>query len=63
METSEVISHIAAGNANDAKEALMDLLSARAFEALDSKKIEIAQNMFADNKEEEPDQTETEEEE
>ncbi len=62
METSEVISHIAAGNANDAKEALMDLLSARAFEALDSKKIEIAQNMFADNKEE-PEQTETEEEE
>jgi thymidine phosphorylase len=63
METSEVISHIAAGNANDAKEALMDLLSSRAFEALDSKKIEIAQNMFADNKEEEPDETETEEEE
>jgi len=62
METSEVISHIAAGNANDAKEALMDLLSARAFEALDSKKIEIAHNMFADNKEEELEQMETEEE-
>ena len=61
METSEVISNIAAGNANDAREGLMNLLSARAFEALDSKKIEIAQNMFADNKEEEPEQTETEE--
>jgi len=46
METSNFIDHLSAGNASEAKSALTDMLSARAFEALDAKKIELARNMF-----------------
>lgn len=49
MEVSNFINSVAAGNAAEAKESLNDLLSARAFEALDTKKQEIAQSLFADN--------------
>lgn len=53
MEVSNFINSVAAGNAVEAKEALNDLLSARAFEALDVKKQEIAQSLFADSEQSE----------
>ena len=53
MEVSNFINSVAAGNAVEAKEALNDLLSARAFEALDVKKQEIAQSLFADGEQSE----------
>ena len=46
MSTSEFIDELAAGNASAAKDILNDMLSARAFEALEGRKIEIAQNIF-----------------
>ena len=46
METSEFIDHLAAGNAAAAKEALNDMLSARAFEALEGRKVELAKNLY-----------------
>ena len=46
MSTSEFIDELAAGNASVAKDILNDMLSARAFEALEGRKIEIAQNIF-----------------
>ena len=46
MSTSEFIDELAAGNASGAKDILNDMLSARAFEALEGRKIEIAQNIF-----------------
>lgn len=59
MDVSNFINSVASGNAIDAKENLNDLLSARAFEALDAKKIEMAQSLFTD-KEEVQDTKETE---
>ena len=46
MSTSEFIDELAAGNASGAKDILNDMLSARAFEALEGRKIAIAQNIF-----------------
>jgi len=46
MSTSEFIDELAAGNASGAKDILNDMLSARAFEALEGRKIELAQNIF-----------------
>ena len=46
METSQFIDQLSAGNASEAKETLNNLLSARAFESLDAKKIELAKSMF-----------------
>jgi hypothetical protein len=46
MEASQFIDELAAGNASGAKDMLNDMLSARAFEALEGRKIEIAQNIF-----------------
>ena len=46
METTTFIDHLAAGEAAEAKSTLTDLLSKRAFEALDAKKVEIAKTMF-----------------
>lgn len=58
MDVQTFINSVATGNAAEAKETLNDLLSARAFEALESKKIEIAKTLFNgpdDTKEEEGD--------
>ena len=55
MDVKTFIDSVASANAADAKEALNDMLSARAFEALEARKIELAQSLFADT------QTETEE--
>jgi thymidine phosphorylase len=46
MNAQDFINSVATGNAAEAKDTLNDLLSARAFEALEAKKIEIAQNLF-----------------
>ena len=46
MSTTQFIDELAAGNASSAKDMLNDMLSARAFEALEGRKVEIAQNIF-----------------
>jgi hypothetical protein len=46
MSTTQFIDKLAAGNASGAKDMLNDMLSARAFEALEGRKVEIAQNIF-----------------
>ena len=48
MNVKTFIDSVASAHASDAKEALNDMLSARAFEALESRKIELAQSLFAD---------------
>ena len=51
METTTFIDQLAAGDAAEAKSTLNDLLSKRAFEALDAKKVEIAKTMFTGKEE------------
>jgi hypothetical protein len=46
MDTQTFINSVASGNASEAKDVLNDILSARAFEAIDAKKVEIAQTLF-----------------
>lgn len=46
MTTETFINQLASGQAADAKETLADLLSARAFEALDARKQELATALF-----------------
>ena len=46
METSQFIDQLSSGNASEAKETLNNLLSARAFESLDAKKMELAKSIF-----------------
>ena len=60
MEVSNFINNIASGNAIEAKESLNDLLSARAFEALDARKQELAQSIFTGEEPEVQDTEETE---
>ena len=64
METSNFIDHLTAGNAAEAKSALTDMLSTRAFEALDAKKIELAKTIFTGKEEtvevQDTEETETE---
>ena len=47
MDTQNFINQVATGNAVGAKELLNDLLASRAFEALDTKKIELAQVLYS----------------
>lgn len=47
MNTQNFINQVATGDAAGAKEALNDLLASKAFEALDTKKIELAQALFS----------------
>jgi len=53
MSTSTFIDQLAAGHASEAKETLSDLLSARAFEALDARKQELGATLFGSQVEEE----------
>jgi hypothetical protein len=53
MDVQDFINSVATGNAAEAKDTLNDLLSARAFEALETKKVEIAQTLFGGNQEQE----------
>ena len=46
MDTQKFIQQVASGEALQSKETLNDILSARAFEALDIKKQEIAQTLY-----------------
>jgi hypothetical protein len=46
METSQFVDQLAAGEAAKAKETLTDLVSARAFQALEDRKMDIAKSMF-----------------
>jgi hypothetical protein len=48
MDTQNFINQVATGDAAGAKEALNDLLSSRAFDMLDAKKIELAQSLYGD---------------
>ena len=51
MDTQTFINQAAAGDAVGAKDLLNDLLAAKAFEALDARKIEMAQSLFGGKKE------------
>lgn len=53
METTQFIDQIAAGESAKAADTLNDLLSARAFEALEARKIEIAKAAFGGIEQEE----------
>jgi len=46
MTAETFINQLASGQAADAKETLADLLSARAFEALDARKQELSNALF-----------------
>jgi hypothetical protein len=46
METSQFIDQLSAGDSAEAKETLNNLLSTRAFESLDAKKVELAKSIF-----------------
>lgn len=59
MQTSEFIDELSLGNSSNAKDMLNDMLSARAFEALESRKIELARGIF--NGSEQPKEVATEE--
>ena len=62
MDTQTFINQVAAGDAASAKDMLNDLLAAKAFEALDAKKIEMAQTLFTGEEEtSEPELQDTEE--
>jgi hypothetical protein len=58
MSTSTFIDQLASGHAADAKETLSNLLSARAFEALDVRKQELGATLFGGQVEEQQDETE-----
>jgi len=47
MDTQNFINQVATGDASGAKETLNDLLSSRAFDMLDAKKIELAQALYS----------------
>ncbi len=49
MDISQFINNVVSGNAADAKENLNDILSAKAFEAIDGQKKELARNLFGGN--------------
>ena len=51
MTAETFINQLASGQASDAKETLADLLSARAFEALDARKQELATSLFGGQQE------------
>jgi hypothetical protein len=52
MDISQFIDNVVAGNAAAARENLNDLLSTKAFEAIDGQKKELATNLFGGNSEE-----------
>jgi len=58
METIDFINSVSVGNAAEAKDTLTDMLSTRAFDALNARKIDIAQTLFNDEEEEQEDDTE-----
>jgi hypothetical protein len=65
METSKFIDDLIAGNSAEAKDSLNDLLSQKAFAALEDRKIEIAQSIYTnqDSEDEESEEVDSTEEE
>ena len=61
MDTQSFIDSVATGSASEAKDILNNLLSAKAFEAIDAKKVEIAQTLFNGSAETEVEVQDTEE--
>lgn len=65
MSTQNFIAQLMNGDLSDAKESLTDILSAKAFQALDDKKQELAQTIYnmsdAPEEEQEFEQEEVEE--
>jgi hypothetical protein len=59
MDISQFIDNVVAGNAAAAKEGLNDLLSAKAFEAINDQKKELAKSLFGGNNEETNSEIET----
>jgi hypothetical protein len=51
METSQFIDQLSAGDSAEAKETLNNLLSTKAFESLESKKVELAKSIFTGKEE------------
>jgi hypothetical protein len=51
MDTKTFIDKVASGEANEAKDILNDILSSRAFDSIDARKIEIAQSLYSDGEE------------
>jgi hypothetical protein len=51
MNIQDFISQVASGDSAQAKETLNDILSAKAFEALDAKKQELAKSVFTGKEE------------
>jgi len=52
MDTKTFIDKVASGEANEAKDILNDILSSRAFDSIDARKIEIAQSLYSDKEDE-----------
>jgi hypothetical protein len=63
METSKFIDDLIAGNVATAKESLNDLLSQKAFSALEDRKVEIAQSIYANQDSDIEDEQDEEQEE
>ncbi len=61
MHLQEMINHIAAGNSVAAKESIENVLSAKAFDALQSRKQEIASTLFGGQEQESEEITDDEE--
>jgi hypothetical protein len=63
MDIQDIINNIAAGENLDAKEGLENVLSTKAFSALQDRKQEIASALYAGQDETSEDDAETEEDE
>ena len=61
MQIQEVINHIAAGDSAAAKEGIENVLSAKAFNALQSRKQEMAATLFGGQEQEHEEVTDDEE--
>jgi hypothetical protein len=63
MDVRQFIDNALTANAVDSKEVLNNLLSARAFESLEARKIELAQTLFGGEEQETQETEESSEEE
>jgi hypothetical protein len=63
METKDFLKKVALGESSEAKEALDEILSNKAFQALEEKKKEIAQSYFGVNEAKDEEEKEEDEDE
>jgi len=63
METKDFLKKVALGESSEAKEALDEILSNKAFQALEEKKKEIAQSYFGVNEAKDEEEKEDDEDE